>query len=71
VYLPFDLETRLESHRQELLSEADMQRLAYQLPNRGRSRVTGLLAGLLHGLAASLDQSCPAEARQTTTLITG
>ena len=70
MYLPFDFETRLESHRQELLSEADMQRgsrisfrteaVAYNKPSSGAALWPGREAGPI----------CPSESRRTTTLTT-
>ena len=53
--LPLDLDRLVEFHRQQLLSEANIQRLVMQVPRGRPSRIAGLLAGLLYDLAARLD----------------
>jgi len=72
VSLPLDLERLVEFHRQQLHSDADLQRLVNQIPRRRPSRLAGLLAGLLYGLAARLDEpALPRLTEQPRGLITG
>ena len=54
---PLDLESGVEYRRQQLLAEAHTERLAKQIPRRRSSVLASLLAALLYGLAARLDES--------------
>jgi hypothetical protein len=56
---PYHLTSRAWLNFQQLLVEADMQRLAKQILRRRPSRIAVVLAGLLYGLAVRLPPALP------------